>query len=82
MNKIITHRGPDYMGEYVDEFVSLGHNLLSIRDNTSVSRQPVYVDESPWVLAFNGQIYNTTAVKKLLPEKYRNIDLDTTLLLP
>ena len=62
MNNALTHRGPDYAGMYVSEDISLGHLLLSIRADNTISRQP-YKDNPEWVLLFNGQIYNTDKLK-------------------
>jgi asparagine synthase (glutamine-hydrolysing) len=80
MNTALLHRGPDYGNIYVDEYISLGHTLLSIRDNFDVSGQPYTKKDSPWILLFNGQIYNTDAIKKDLGAQTEKIDLDTTLL--
>ena len=32
MNECIAHRGPDFQGSFVDADISLGHNLLAIRE--------------------------------------------------
>lgn len=80
MNKALSHRGPDYAGVYNDDFVSLGHTLLSIREATNLSWQPYTKEGSPWVLLFNGQIYNTKQIKDNLDSSYKNTDLDTALL--
>lgn len=78
MNKATIHRGPDFTGSYTDGSVTLGHNLLSIRDASELSKQPVTKPDSPWVLIFNGQIYNT----KKICEKFSlpHYDLDTTII--
>jgi len=80
MNKAIEHRGPDYKNIYIDEYISLGHTLLSIRDDFSVSGQPYTKTDSPWILLFNGQIYNTDDIKNNLGKQTHKIKLDTTLL--
>lgn len=80
MNQKIAHRGPDYSGAFIGDSVSLGHNLLSIREVSNLSKQPYRKDGSPWILLFNGQLYNTTALKKDLGPVYQNVDLDTALL--
>ncbi len=80
MNRLLAHRGPDYAGAWCDGRVSVGHVLLSIRDVSDVSKQPVRKDGSPWILAFNGQLYNTRELKAFLGPEYDGIDLDTTLL--
>jgi len=80
MNALTRHRGPDYSGIFADEDVSLGHNLLSVREAADLSKQPFTKPHSPWVLLFNGQLYNTTQLKSYLDGSYRNTDLDTALL--
>jgi asparagine synthase (glutamine-hydrolysing) len=62
MNSCLLHRGPDFAGTHIDQEVSLGHRLLSIRESTELSRQPFAMNPE-WVLLFNGQIYNN---KKLI----------------
>ncbi len=80
MNAALMHRGPDYAGGFHDGRLSLSHVLLSIRDASDVSRQPVHKPGSPWILAFNGQLYNTRELKVFLGSEFENVDLDTTLL--
>ena len=50
------HRGPDGRGTWHDEFVTLGHNLLSIVDEPTESIQPW--NHNNLVVVFNGEIYN------------------------
>ena len=50
------HRGPDGNGQWSDEDITLGHNLLSIIDTTENSKQPWFHND--WVLVYNGEIYN------------------------
>lgn len=80
MNSALQHRGPDFAGHYTDERISLGHTLLSIRGDVDESVQPYTAPSSKWVLLFNGQIYNTQQLKKLLPNAYQSENLDTALL--
>lgn len=80
MNKTLHHRGPDFAGAFFDQDVSLGHTLLSIRERSDLSIQPYYREDSDWILVFNGQIYNTTEIKKILGDDYKLADLDTTLI--
>ena len=78
MNAAIPHRGPDYTGVYEDGTVHLGHLLLSIREVTERSKQPYHKTGSPWVLVFNGQIYNTRALAREFSIPYN--DLDTAVM--
>ena len=80
MNSKTLHRGPDSSGIFQDSHITLGHNLLSIREVLEASKQPVTKPSSPWVLVFNGQLYNTAAMKEKLDKAYSGVDLDTTLL--
>ncbi|MCI0542517.1 asparagine synthase (glutamine-hydrolyzing) [bacterium] len=80
MNHATVHRGPDYSGIFVDGEVSLGHNLLSIREAAELSKQPFTKPHSTWVLLFNGQLYNTRELRAHLDSSYQNTDLDTALL--
>ena len=50
------HRGPDGRGTWHDEFITLGHNLLSIVDEPTESLQPW--NHNNLILVFNGEIYN------------------------
>lgn len=78
MNALTAHRGPDFTGVYADTAVQLGHNLLSIREMSELSKQPVMKEGSPWVMIFNGQVYNTRELCKKLSLAYH--DLDTTVI--
>ncbi len=80
MNTALSHRGPDFAGTFFDGNVSLGHTLLSIRESTDLSKQPVQQEKSPWVLLFNGQLYNSKQMKEDLGATFHAVDLDTTLL--
>lgn len=80
MNRAIRHRGPDFAGTFLDEHVSLGHVLLSIRGDTDVSGQPFRDAGSPWVLLFNGQLYNTSQIKSRIDPAFKDEELDTRLL--
>lgn len=74
----ISHRDPDHADVWSNTKMALGHNLLSIRSDSKRSMQPVSNDT--WHLSFNGQIYNIEEIKKLLPEIYKDEELDTKLL--
>jgi len=57
MCDVITHRGPDESGIYLDKDIGLGHRRLSIIDLSS-GRQPIHnEDESVWI-SYNGEVYN------------------------
>ena len=56
MVAIAHHRGPDGRGTWHDEFITLGHNLLSIVDDEKNSIQPW--EHNNLILVYNGEIYN------------------------
>ncbi len=74
------HRGPDYIGTFEDQNVLISHLLLAIRGDIRESIQPVMNEESPWVLAFNGQLYNTAAIQRDLGVTGVATTVDTLLL--
>jgi len=65
MGKILSHRGPDDSGEYLDSGIGLANRRLSIIDIAG-SRQPIHnEDESIWVV-YNGEIYNYRELREML----------------
>ena len=68
MCKVLSHRGPDDEGYFIDENVMLGHRRLSIID-VKGGKQPIHnEDESIWIV-FNGEIYNFLALRRELEER-------------
>jgi asparagine synthase (glutamine-hydrolysing) len=58
MTNVMSHRGPDDEGLYIDGNLGLGHRRLSIIDLSSLGHQPMAnEDKTVWVI-FNGEIYN------------------------
>jgi asparagine synthase (glutamine-hydrolysing) len=57
MRDVITHRGPDDDGIYVDENVGLGHRRLSIVDVAS-GHQPMTNEDGSLYITYNGEVYN------------------------
>jgi asparagine synthase (glutamine-hydrolysing) len=62
MRDIITHRGPDEAGLYVDDFAGLGHRRLSIVD-VAAGHQPLGNEDGSIQIVFNGEIYNHTELR-------------------
>jgi asparagine synthase (glutamine-hydrolysing) len=57
MVTVLSHRGPDETGIYIDDRVGLGHARLSIID-LSTGTQPMHnEDETLWI-TYNGEIFN------------------------
>ncbi len=60
------HRGPDDLGIYQDEKVSLGMTRLAIIDVSSAGHQPMCTpDELIWIV-YNGEVYNFKDERKKL----------------
>ena len=65
MRDVITHRGPDDAGIYLDERAGLAHRRLSIVDLAAGHQPLANEDESVWIV-FNGEIYNHAAIRPTL----------------
>jgi asparagine synthase (glutamine-hydrolysing) len=57
MRDVITHRGPDDRGLFIDHNVGLGHRRLSIVD-VSRGHQPMTNEDATLHITYNGEIYN------------------------
>ncbi len=66
MNTLITHRGPDEDGFFVEQnnshTVAMAMRRLSIID-LSTGQQPIYSNDKQLVIVFNGEIYNYRELK-------------------
>lgn len=66
----IKHRGPDRQAIYTEEVgtnkLYLAHTRLSIVDLSEAGNQPMVSDCGNYVLVFNGEIYNHSALRKTL----------------
>lgn len=58
MTDSLIHRGPDGEGQYVDEFVGLGHRRLAIIDLSPAGRQPMQTTNERFTITYNGEVYN------------------------
>ena len=65
MTERISHRGPDDIGLYVDEKISLGFCRLSFFDLAHGS-QPMISADNELILVFNGEIYNHKELREKL----------------
>jgi asparagine synthetase B (glutamine-hydrolysing) len=68
MCRIMTHRGPDGEGYYMDGPAGLGHRRLSIIDLESGKQPMSNEDDSIWI-TYNGEIYNFPELRKDLINK-------------
>ena len=66
MNKSLKHRGPDDQQYDISDHLLLGHNRLSIIDLKNGVQPMKYKN---YTIVYNGEIYNTKEIKKLLIEK-------------
>ncbi len=57
MRDVISHRGPDDAGVFIDGNIGLGHRRLSIVD-LSHGQQPMKNGDGSLVITYNGEIYN------------------------
>jgi asparagine synthase (glutamine-hydrolysing) len=66
--KSLSHRGPDYIGEWwsEDQRVGMGHSRLSILDLSSLGRQPMHLVNKGLSIIFNGEIYNYLELRQQL----------------
>jgi len=65
MRDVITHRGPDDAGIFLDERAGLAHRRLSIVDLAAGHQPLANEDESIWIV-FNGEIYNHAQIRPTL----------------
>ena len=68
MTDRIEHRGPDAEGFWIDENSgwTLGHRRLSILDLSVNGAQPMVSHSGRFVIVFNGEIYNVSALRDRL----------------
>src|SRR4029077_11843778 len=57
MTRVLSHRGPDGEGLYIEDNIGLGHRRLAVID-LSTGRQPMISEDKNLVIVFNGEIYN------------------------
>ena len=62
----LVHRGPDDSGVWCDQNVgiAMGHRRLSVLDLSPTGHQPMHSQSGRFVIVFNGEIYNFTAIRK------------------
>lgn len=68
MRDVLTHRGPDEAGLFIEKNVGLGHRRLSIVDLKN-GLQPMLNGDGSCVITYNGEIYNHRDFRQNLEEK-------------
>lgn len=68
MTDVISHRGPDDEGFYINNNVGLGFRRLSIIDLNTGHQPLTNMNGSIWII-FNGEIYNYLEQKEILLKK-------------
>lgn len=58
ITNVISHRGPDAVGGFFNNYCGLGHRRLSILDLSAAANQPFYSVDSRYVIIYNGEVYN------------------------
>lgn len=72
----ITHRGPDEVGYYKDDYVKLGFRRLSIIDLEN-GHQPLTYENYRYIIVFNGEIYNHVEIRERLQKKGLAFETDS-----
>jgi len=65
MRDVLTHRGPDDAGTFVDTYAGLAHRRLSIVD-LAAGHQPLSNEDASIWIVFNGEIYNHAEIRPTL----------------
>jgi len=68
MLDLISHRGPDAEGLFLEEGLAFGHRRLSILDLSDSGKQPMQYLER-YVIVHNGEIYNYLELKEDLKKQ-------------
>lgn len=70
MTDVLEHRGPDDAGVWCDPEagIALGHRRLAIVDLSASGHQPMASAGGRWVIAFNGEIYNHSRLRRELEQ--------------
>src|SRR5260221_13458057 len=66
MTEVLSHRGPDDAGVWVDREIGFGHQRLAIRDLSQAGHQPMADRDGLITVTFNGEIYNDAELRQRL----------------
>lgn len=76
MCTVMTHRGPDDEGFFVDQNVGLGMRRLSVID-LETGHQPICNEDGRVWIVFNGEIYNFPELRRELQERGHEFSTDS-----
>lgn len=67
----LAHRGPDACGVWLqpEAGLALGHRRLAIQDVSPSGSQPMISACGRFVISYNGEIYNSKQIKKIISEQ-------------
>ncbi len=67
----LRHRGPDSDGKWIEleHGLAFGHTRLAILDLSHAGAQPMHSLSGRYCITFNGEIYNHSALRKVLLDK-------------
>lgn len=80
-SRLLTHRGPDWSGIWLDEHVVLAHERLAIVDPAN-GEQPLLSPDGQLVLAVNGEIYDHQAHREACTAYAFQTGSDCEVILP
>ena len=63
---IISHRGPDDKGYFLENNVMLGQRRLSIVELSEKGHQPMQTTDGRYTIVFNGEIFNHLVIRQEL----------------
>ena len=63
MRDVLSHRGPDGKGLFIDGPVGLAHRRLAIVDVTAAGEQPMTNEDGSVWIAYNGEVYNHASLR-------------------
>lgn len=83
MADVLSHRGPDDSGIFIDRRIGLAHKRLSIIDLSKAGHQPMHNEDGSLWIIYNGEVYNFKELRKQLEEQghrfYSNTDTEVIL---
>ncbi|HEY8175048.1 MAG TPA: asparagine synthase (glutamine-hydrolyzing) [Gemmatimonadaceae bacterium] len=62
MREVLTHRGPDDCGLFLENGIGFGHRRLSIID-VAAGHQPMGSDDASLQIVYNGEVYNHAVLR-------------------